>query len=254
VVEGRAPRGPTELLLGTRTLRALGAHLGSEVTVTLADRTTTMTIVGRGVVPEFASAARLGDGAMLTLAGMRSVAPDTPTNIVLVRVAPGAAGRELLHQIVEARVGNVYLPAQPSDLADLDRVGGTPSIAAALLAILALATLAHVLLISVRRQRRELAILKVLGFRRSDIFQTVAWQATAISLVTLALGLPVGIAAGTWAWRSFADHLGVPGDTATPALAWTLMVLAALTLSNATAAAPARLAARTRPVDALRLE
>jgi hypothetical protein len=32
------------------------------------------------------------------------------------------------------------------------------------------------------------------------------------------------------------------------------MVLAALALSNATAAVPARVAARTRPVDALRIE
>lgn len=119
---------------------------------------------------------------------------------------------------------------------------------------MAVATLGHTLTTSARRRRRALAILKVLGFVRSQVSATVAWQATVIAAVALLFGLPLGVASGRWGWQLFADELGVPPQPATPVLVLALLVVATLLLANVVAAVPARLAARTHATTVLREE
>jgi ABC-type antimicrobial peptide transport system permease subunit len=119
---------------------------------------------------------------------------------------------------------------------------------------MAVATLAHTLLTSVRRRRRDLAVLKVLGFVRSQVSATVAWQSSVIAAVAVVIGLPLGTASGRWAWHLFAGELGVPAQPTTPVLAAALLVAATLLLANLVAAVPARLAARTHPSVILRAE
>lgn len=119
---------------------------------------------------------------------------------------------------------------------------------------MAVATLAHTLTTSARRRRRDLAILKVLGFVRSQVSATVARQSTVIAAVAVVFGLPLGVAAGRWGWHLFADELGVPPQPATPVLALALLGVATLLLANLVAAVPARLAARTHAAAVLRAE
>jgi ABC-type lipoprotein release transport system permease subunit len=254
LVEGRAPRGPSELLLGTRTLEDLGLKIGDGVDVRYGGRTVRMRIVGRGVLSEFAGAARLGEGAELTLAGVRRLVPDAVQNILLLRLRPGADTTTLLRDLHRAAGDSVYLPKKPSDLTDLQRVGGVPFVVAGLLGLMAVATLAHTLVTSVRRRRRDLAVLKTLGFVRGQVSTAVAWQSSALALVAVAGGLPLGIVAGRWGWRVFADRLGVPPRPVTPVAAVALLVPATLLLANLIAAVPGRLAARTRPATVLRSE
>ena len=254
VVEGRAPSGPAEIMLGTRTLKGLGLGVGATVSVGDGDHVSHMRIVGRGVLTEFAGAARLGDGAAITLEAMRRVVPSTVADVVLLRLRGGPESRALVAELVKSPPGNVYLPEKPSDLADLQRVGGLPSIVAGLLAVMAVATLAHTLISSVRRRRRDLAILKVLGFVRGQVSSAVAWQSSVIAVAALLFGLPLGVGAGRWAWRVFAGRLGVPAQPATPVVALVLLIPAAVLLANMTAAVPAWLAGRTRPTTELRME
>jgi ABC-type lipoprotein release transport system permease subunit len=168
--------------------------------------------------------------------------------------AAGPEGEGLLHELVEEPPGNIYLPAKPSDLADLERVGGLPSVVAGLMGVMALATFVHTLVTSVRRRRRDLAVLKVLGFVRRQVLATVSWQSSALALAALLLGLPLGVAAGRWTWSLFARELGVPPEPATPVLAILLLVPCTFLLANVVAAVPGRLAARTRPATVLRTE
>lgn len=67
---------------------------------------------------------------------------------------------------------------------------------ASVVALLSLATTAHVLISTSRRSRRDLAILKALGFVRGQVRRAVAWQASTLALVSLVFGLPLGIALG----------------------------------------------------------
>jgi ABC-type lipoprotein release transport system permease subunit len=78
----------------------------------------------------------------------------------------------------------------------LARIADVPVLLSGLLALLAVGTLAHMLVSSTRRRRRDLAILKALGFTRSQVQAAVAWQATTITAIALLIGLPAGIAAG----------------------------------------------------------
>src|SRR4029079_1352536 len=97
----------------------------------------------------------------------------------------------------------------PRGLVRLPGGAGLPFAFSGLLALMAAGTLAHTLASSTRRRRRDLAILKSLGFIPRQLRQAVAWQATTIAGIALLIGLPAGVAAGRWAWRYLAPQLGV---------------------------------------------
>jgi ABC-type lipoprotein release transport system permease subunit len=147
----------------------------------------------------------------------------------------------------------VFPPPQP-DLTDLERVGYLPGLLAGLMALLALGTVTHALVTSVRRRRRDLAMLKTLGFTRGQVSQTVAWQATTFALLAALAGLPVGIAAGRWAWRLVADQLGVVSGPVVPPAPVLVVAAGALLAANLAAAGPGWMAARVRPATVLRSE
>jgi ABC-type lipoprotein release transport system permease subunit len=97
-------------------------------------------------------------------------------------------------------------------------------------------------------------VLKTLGFNQRQVRATVAWQATALSIVGLAVGVPLGVLAGRYVWRLVADGLGVVAVATVPVLGIVATVVGGIALANATAALPARTAARTRPAAVLRAE
>jgi predicted lysophospholipase L1 biosynthesis ABC-type transport system permease subunit len=106
----------------------------------------------------------------------------------------------------------------------------------------------------VRRRRHDLAILKALGFVRRQVSAAVAWQATTVALVALAVGLPLGVALGRWSWSLLADRIGVGAPPVTPGPALLAGVAGTVLVANLVAAWPGRVAARTRPAVALRSE
>jgi ABC-type lipoprotein release transport system permease subunit len=257
-IEGREPRGPDEIAIGTRTLRQLGLRLGQTVELK-ARRTATMRIVGRstGLAGESNSAA--ATGGILTLEGLQRLAPDPSDGygVFYVRYAPGADPAAALRSLQLSPSGaevDVHLPTPPTDVENLGRVGGLPRVLAGLLALLAAATLAHLLVTSVRRRRRDLAVLKTLGFVRRQVSAAVAWQATTVALVALAVGLPLGVALGRWSWSLLVDRIGLGAEPVTPWPALLAAALATVLVANLVAAWPGRMAARTRPALALRSE
>jgi ABC-type lipoprotein release transport system permease subunit len=127
-------------------------------------------------------------------------------------------------------------------------------VAGVLLGVLAAATLAHTLVTSIQRRRRDLAVLKTLGFLPAQVRRAVAWQATSFCAIALLVAIPAGVAIGRWAWDVFASQLGTLGEPVTPPVALLLLVPAAVVVANVVAAWPARLAGRVRPALALRTE
>jgi ABC-type antimicrobial peptide transport system permease subunit len=82
----------------------------------------------------------------------------------------------------------------------------------------------------------------------------VAWQATALSVLALLVGIPVGIAAGRLVWSLVANNIGVVVEPTVP-WAWVgLIVPATLLIANLVAAGPAAAAARVAPSAVLRSE
>ena len=131
-------------------------------------------------------------------------------------------------------------------------MGGLPLTIAADVAIAAVLALALTIVASVRQRRRELALLKSLGMRRSQLRAVVLSQASAILVVAIVIGIPPGIAAGRWAWTAFANAIGVVPAPVIPTTALALGVLALLAAGNILATWPAAIAARTPVARTLR--
>lgn len=119
------------------------------------------------------------------------------------------------------------------------------------LGLLALLTIAHLLITSVRRRQRDLAILRTIGFTHR---QAVAWQASTLTAAALAIGVPLGIAGGRTAWLLFAQELGTRQVLDAPFLPLVVLVPIALALAVAVAAPSAESTARARLAGVLRSE
>jgi len=109
-------------------------------------------------------------------------------------------------------------------------------------------------LASVRRRRRELALLKALGMTRGQVRAVITWQTTLTLLIALAAGVPLGIAVGRWAWRGFAASLGVVPVAVVPVLLLAAGGAALIAAGNLLALRPATIAASTPPTTMLRTE
>ena len=258
IVEGREPGGPDEIVLGTRTMRRLERRLGQTVEVQ-AGRTVAMRIVGRSAFLVSGDEMNAGTGALLTVEGLRGLKPAAGSGygVFYIRFAPGvdreAALDSLRHPSSRAEQ-DVELPRPPVDVENLGRVGDLPNVLAGLLALLAASALAHLLVTAVRRRRRDLAVLKTLGFARGQVSAAVAWQATTVAVIALAVGLPLGVALGRWSWSLLVGRIGLGAEPVTPWLALLAAATATVLVANLVAAWPGRMAARTRPALALRSE
>jgi len=147
------------------------------------------------------------------------------------------------------------LPPQPAaQIVNFQQMGGLPLTIAAGVAIAAVLALTLTIVASVRHRRRELALLKSLGMCRSQLRAVVLSQASTILVVAIAIGIPLGIAAGRWAWTAFASAIGVVPAPVVPTAAFALGVLALLAAGNILAAWPAAIAARTSVARTLRSE
>ena len=104
------------------------------------------------------------------------------------------------------------------------------------------------------RRRHEIALLKALGMTRVQFRAVVAWQTTLTLVIALAIGGPVGIIGGRWAWHAFAASLGAEPVSEVPLLLLILGLAAVVVAGNLLSSVPATLAARTPAALALRAE
>ncbi len=254
VTAGRAPAGGDEVVLGRRLAQRLGAGVGDDVTVTVGDSSRRYRVVGHGVLPNGA-----GDGALFTHDGLYRVAPDAEVGFQYVRIRPGgeAAAVQARYEAAfdECAVEcDIDPPAPPTDVSYLHRVGNLPNLLAGALAVLGVAATIHALVLVGRRNRRSLAALRAVGATRRQAGRVVLVQASLVAGAAVAIGIPLGWAAGRAGWRLFADDLGVVPDPTTPWLA-SLGVMAALfVLAHAAAVLPSRAAARVPVASDLREE
>ncbi len=267
VISGRAPGADDEIALGVDTLRRIGRSVGDRVAVGIGGETATMRVVGTVTFPRFAAypgadKTGLGVGAQLTLEGLARLEPnDVDYDFVLVRLAAGPTGPRL-EQALAAAFADLdpdgphvqAVPQRPDDLTGYDQVDGAPLVLAGLLALLAAAATGHGLVTAIRRRRRELAVLRAVGFTPGDVRAAVRWQSTVVAVVAVVAGLPVGIALGRLSWTALAQRLGTPAGPVVPAAALAVLVAATLLAALAVAEVPARRAARLRPAVLLRAE
>jgi ABC-type antimicrobial peptide transport system permease subunit len=273
MAEGRAPTAPDEIALGTKTLAVAHRHVGQTVMVTPQGESEgqPMHIVGRAVFPFFGQGdfnpTGLGDGAAIQDPPRQAAPGDERTgyNFVLVRTtSQGASAANIGHfrtnlENAEGvcphdQVCSVETAKRPVDILNYTRIQTTPLALAGLLAALAVATIAHLLVTSIRRRRRDLAVLKTMGFVRRQVSGAVAWQATTLVVLAIIVGVPLGAAAGRWVWQLFAERIGIAPHPRVPLPTLLLFIPVALAVANLLAAGPGWVAGRLKPAPVLRTE
>jgi hypothetical protein len=272
-VDGRLPHGDRQIALGASTMRSVGTVTGGLVAVTVPDpltgaaRTEKFRVTGRTTLPPSFGAGGLGTGAAVTLAGLaRAQCPaggradcaakarQGASYALLVRLAPGPAGAAALARYRSKYPQFLAAQDEPVELVNFGQSVNFPLLLGGLIALFGAATMVHLLLVSVARRRSEAGLLKVLGFLRRQVAAVVGWQATAVAVVGIVAGVPLGIAIGKVAWRVFATNFGVvPVSVVRPA-GLAALVAGVLAAANVLAVLPALLAARARPAELLRAE
>jgi putative ABC transport system permease protein len=256
VLRGRPPRAD-EVLLGTRTWRRIGGRLGQRVPVSVAGHAIQLRLVGEGVLPAMGTTGQglQGDGAVVTLETLRRLIPDPAVNIFLLRTGAHVSLATLGGQLSDGFPGVAPVtPQQPAELVDLSRVDYLPFVLAAILVALGVCTLAHAAVTAVRRERRQLAVLKALGFARRQLSATVAWQATTLAVLALAVGIPAGLAGARVSWDLFARDLGLVASPTMPLVPLLVLAPTTVLVANLVAVGPGRAARRVRPASILRAE
>jgi hypothetical protein len=263
-----------QVVLGATTLAQIHKKVGDSIEVGKPGSSVTkLTIVGTATFPSIgvggSSHLEMGEGALLSYKllsrGARNVfdVPVTGPNAILVRLKKGAdpqAGFASLASIVRKTPqiigdgGQVEGVQRPAEILNYRTLGTTPALLGAALATGAVVALALTLVTSVRRRRRDLALLKTLGFTRRQLAATLAWQASVAVAIGCAVGIPVGIALGRFLWDLFARGISAIPEPTVPALSIVLIALGAIILANLVAAIPGRIAARTKTAQLLRSE
>ncbi len=181
----------------------------------------------------------------MTLLGLKALLPHAFASLFRVRLAPGTNIEAWLRQLERDTHMVAFPPVPPPDVADTGRRRVIPYSIAAIAGVVAVVALAHALLTSVRERRRELAILKTVGFVRSQLVMTVVWQGAAVGVIALLVGLPLGVAAGRWVWTFVTGYLGVLEVTVVPSLQVIAVIPAVLIAVVLVAAWPGRTAAHS---------
>jgi len=103
-------------------------------------------------------------------------------------------------------------------------------------------------------RRRDLAVLRVIGYTRAETRGVLRSAAGSIAVVGLVFGIPAGLLAGRFGWHVVADGLAVSRSAAVPVTAIAAAALVVVGFAIAIAAAPAHLALRRTPGGALGAE
>jgi hypothetical protein len=272
ILAGHTLHTSNQIVLGAATLSQLHRHIGQTVDVRYATTTkpTRLQIVGTATLPAIGPGGGLhlsmGTGALLDyhlipFTIRNGGGPTTGPNAILVRLRNNttAAHRSLQQLAVTLESptnGPVSLltTQRPAEIVNYHSMGSIPILLTSTLALGAATALALTLTASTRHRRRDLAILKALGFTHRQLSAVIAWQSTILVAIGTLIGVPLGIILGRILWDRFAQALHVVPASHVSLLTTTLIVLSALLLAIIIAAHPARQAAHTTATTQLHTE
>ncbi|CAN5724814.1 hypothetical protein BH18ACT2_BH18ACT2_00150 [soil metagenome] len=270
LLAGSIPDASDEIAVGAITAEQLGVSVGDSVELAGGGSPSTVTVSGVVVFPSLGqfAADRVGAGTGVLLPSALLDADDRQFLATFVGVdlrddADPEAIDRLATQLgpldlsgFEAGVGgDTYrTPVRPPELIELRSTQAIPVIVVVVLTVMATAGLLFASWASVRARRRELAVLRSLGFTGAQVRRSVRVQSVATVAAALVVGVPFGVIAGRLLWRGFADQLGVVPDPAGAWLPLLLVIVGGLLVAVAVAQVPAVLAARRRPSEGLRAE
>lgn len=250
VIDGERPDGPGEIALGAESADEIGLGVGDTVSVVTPYGEAPATVTGLVVLPPVgpyqSDRAAMGRGALLSerffadlLAGAEdaqglpsgSLADLGPGSFLAIELADGVDVDDFLASIdADERLSwdrNDFdsffypEPVRPAAIADVASMRGLPIGLGAFFALAMAGGLATGIEVTTRARRRQLAILGALGCTPRQVVSSVRWHALTVAALAVAVGVPLGVAAGRVLYRNFAVDIGVLPtiDTSLPSVA-----------------------------------
>lgn len=267
LTDGRPATAADEVVLGPRTARDAGVGIGDDLRLEGPRGPSSYEVVGTAVLHEGVGSFDLDDGIITSRAGLERLfggtdvagdGADFGDGVILYRYMVDVVDDVPLADVAASfrdDFGPTVIPhVVPVHVASLRSTSALPVAFGVLVAVLGTASLLHLLLATVRRRRREFAVLAALGASRRQLRLALATMATATVTLAAVVGLPVGIVAGRSVWSGVVRSLGGSMSSVVPMATVAVLVGVLVLLANAVAAVPGRRAARIRPADALRAE
>ena len=264
IVDGRAPTGPDEIALETAALERSGLAIGDETTVVLGGQIRPVTVVGHvGFDAQMAGAIMVG---LDVDTAREAYSPDGMTTLIAVYGDPAVDQETLSASVAGSLAASGAAPTIEVITGDAFRADAREQwqsmlgfISTFLLAFAGIALFVGAFIISntfamaVRQRQREFAMLRAVGCSPAQVFGSVLAQAAAIGVVGSALGIGagVGLVAGL---QQILGGMGMQMSGTIPidGFTVTVSVLVGTVVSLVAAVVPARRAALTAPVEAMR--
>lgn len=271
LLSGHGLEAANQVVLAASTLASLHKAVGDTVVASNGvSKPVTLRIVGTVTMPAFGGL-EMGTGAIvdyrLIPAAVRNAQESTipGPNAYLIRTRGGETpsalrGLDSINQTInrtnsdDQPAGGVVTVLRPAEIVNSRSIQVIPTVLGAGLAVGAVGALALILITSVRRRRRDLAVLKTLGLSGRQLATVIAWQSSVAVAIGTLVGVPLGIVLGRVLWDLFANLIHAVPAPSVPALTIAGIVVGALVLANVVAAVPGRIAARTPTGSLLRDE
>ena len=146
------------------------------------------------------------------------------------------------------------VPHPPGPVRNLDQIARLPFVLALFFAFLGAAALIHAVFMTAIERRRDIAILRSLGFTCRQGVGVLVAAATSLALVALVIGIPLGVLTGRIGWNTVASGNFVVPLPATPLVAIAIAALGLVAFATLVALVPARLSVRRTVGPTLRAE
>jgi hypothetical protein len=223
IVHGRAPATDGEIAMGADVRRRLGVAIGEAVTVPGADGDPVpLRVVGESLPLDPQTERGLAGTMLVTPAAFDRLVPRTDPSVALeaaVRFAPGA-DREPVIRMLRADYPGALTdesrPDRPVEVRNLAQLGALPLVLGGSLLAIGLAAIGHALFTVARRRRRDLAVLRTVGFTGRQLGATLLAMAGTVLVAGLVVGIPIGLLVARLAWGGVARDLAVDPTLTSP--------------------------------------
>ena len=262
VIKGRAPGGPGEIALESATLASAGLSVGDRTRVVLAGSVHDVQVVG-----EISMGTPMAGATIVFLdvaTATTTYAPQGLVSTITVYATPGVSEPDLVARLTpvlahdgaatQALTGDAMRTEATADIEGmLGFVQMFMLIFAGISLFVGAFIISNTFSMSVRQRMREFALLRAVGASPTQVFASILIQAAVVGLAGSALGIAGGLGLVSLLRVGF-ERMGMDLSGSIPLDGFTVLIslLLGTVVAVAAAAVPARRAALTAPVEAMR--